>query len=164
MDNIAYLGVDCSSKAIHAVWIDENENIILQQKWGSKHKDFLSRFHEFGETFWDEISTINYTLNSYGGLIARVEAPIFIQNPKATISIASVTGLVWFLCKHYGIKCSYVDNTKWKKDIVGKGNASKKEIKEYAIEKWGEVFPEQDFADAACIALWAKQEEQNESR
>ena len=109
MDNIAYLGVDCSSKAIHAVWIDENENIILQQKWGSKHKDFLSRFHEFGETFWDEISTINYTLNSYGGLIARVEAPIFIQNPKATISIASVTGLVWFLCKHYGIKCSYVD-------------------------------------------------------
>ena len=31
MDNIAYLGVDCSSKAIHAVWIDENENIILQQ-------------------------------------------------------------------------------------------------------------------------------------
>ena len=63
--------------------------------------------------------------------------------------------------KHYDIKCDYVDNTKWKKDIVGKGNASKKEIKEYAIEKWGEIFPEQDFADAACIALWAKQEERN---
>ena len=164
MDKIAYLGVDCSSKAIHAVWIDEDENIILQQKWGSKNKDFLTRFSEFGEDFWADISTITYTLNSYGGLIACVEAPIFIQNPKATISIASVAGLVWFLCKHYGIQCTYVDNTKWKKDGVGKGNVSKQEIKQYAIEKWGEIFPEQDFADAACIALWAKQEDTNESR
>ena len=31
MDNIAYVGFDCSSKAIHGVWIDEDENIILQE-------------------------------------------------------------------------------------------------------------------------------------
>ena len=26
----------------------------------------------------------------------------------------------------------------------------------YAIEKWGDNFPEQDYADAICIALWNK--------
>jgi hypothetical protein len=28
---------------------------------------------------------------------------------------------------------------------------------EFAEKKWGKIFPEQDFADAACIALWAKE-------
>ena len=25
---------------------------------------------------------------------------------------------------------------------------------EFAVEKWGDIFTEQDYADAACIALW----------
>ena len=45
---------------------------------------------------------------------------------------------------------------KWKKDIIGKVNASKLEIKAFAEKHWGETFEEQDFADAACIALWNK--------
>ena len=32
---------------------------------------------------------------------------------------------------------------------------------EYAIEKWGEEFPEQDFADATCIAAWKVKERLN---
>ena len=44
----------------------------------------------------------------------------------------------------------------WKKVIVGSGNASKKDIMAFASDKWGDIFPEQDYADAACIALWAK--------
>ena len=24
----------------------------------------------------------------------------------------------------------------------------------FAIDKWGDIFKEQDYADAACIALW----------
>ncbi len=42
------------------------------------------------------------------------------------------------------------------KDVVGKGNVKKDEIKRFAEEKWGDKFPEQDYADAACIALWNK--------
>ena len=47
------------------------------------------------------------------------------------------------------------------KFVVGKGNASKLEIKQYAIDKWGDRFPEQDYADAACIALWNKRRSDN---
>ena len=46
----------------------------------------------------------------------------------------------------------------WKKIIVGKGNAKKSDIMAFAVSKWGDVFPEQDYADAACIALWRKRD------
>jgi Holliday junction resolvasome RuvABC endonuclease subunit len=51
-----------------------------------------------------------------------------------------------------------VDNRAWKKVIIGKGNASKSEIMDFAISQWGGVFSEQDYADAACIALWRKRD------
>ena len=33
----------------------------------------------------------------------------------------------------------------------------KPDIMKFAQEKWGDVFVEQDFADAACIALWCNE-------
>ena len=159
--NKYYLGLDCSSKAIHGVIIDQDEQIITQYKWGSTAKDFESRIKEFSREFLAELSTIKHTLLLRNEMAAAVESAIFIQNPKATISIASVVGVVRFTCDLLDIDCCFVDNTKWKREVVGKGNCSKKEIKQYAIEKWGEVFTEQDFADAACIALWKKQEDTN---
>ena len=150
------MGLDCSSKAIHSVWIDDTEKLLPQQKWASKKKDFESRFLDFGETFRDDMSKIRVSLGKNSIVEAAVESPIYIQNPKATIAIASVVGIVRFICFINGLGCTYIDNTKWKRDIIGKGNASKDEIKEFAIEKWGDIFPEQDFADAACIALWNK--------
>ena len=156
-----YMGLDCSSKAIHSVWLDSQERILTQHKWGSKKKDFDERFLDFGVDFWDDISKIKVILDNGSTIQATVEAPIYIQNPKATISIASVVGLVRFICFLSGITCDHLDNTKWKRDIIGKGNASKIEIKDYAINKWGNVFPEQDYADAACIALWNKRRYEN---
>ena len=85
-----YMGVDCSSKAIHSVWIDSQESILTQHKWGSKEKDFDTRFLDFGEDFWVDLSKIKVILNNDTSIYATVEAPIYIQNPKATISIASV--------------------------------------------------------------------------
>ena len=163
MDEKYYLGLDCSSKAIHGVIIDENETIVRQYKWSSKIKESDERMLEFSREFLAELSTIKHTLLLKDGMKAAVESSIFIQNPKATIAIASVVGVVRFICELNEIDCCFVDNTKWKRQIVGKGNCSKKEIKAFAIEKWGDVFTEQDYADAACIALWKKQEERNET-
>lgn len=154
---VLYMGIDCSSKAIHSVWVDQNERLITQCKWGSKKKNFEERFLEFGVDFWDSLSKIKVILNEIAPVQAAVEAAIYIQNPKATIAIASVAGLARFACHVNGVECEFIDNTKWKRDIIGKGNASKAEIKKFAIDTWGEErFSEQDFADAACIALWKK--------
>ena len=39
---------------------------------------------------------------------------------------------------------------------------NKIEIKAFAEKHWGETFEEQDFADAACIALWIKRKFESE--
>ena len=87
---------------------------------------------------------------------ASIEAAIFIQNPKTTIAIANVIGAAWAFLLEQSINTAIIDNRSWKKTIIGKGNSSKDDIKQFAVEKWGDKFPEQDYADAACIALWNK--------
>ena len=135
-DKKYYLGLDCSSKAIHGVIIDEEENIVSQYKWASKNKSSEQRLLDFSKDFLAELSTITYTLfHKEGdpiprrgqqkkqlnhGIKAAVESAIFIQNPKATIAIASVVGVVRFICMLNDIECCYVDNTKWKRDVGGK--------------------------------------------
>ena len=88
-----------------------------------------------------------------------MEAAIFIQNPKSTMEIASVVGGVLLACATNKIGCVSVDNRHWKKHVLGKGNSNKKDIKDFAVDKWGDIFVEQDWADAACIALWRKRRE-----
>jgi len=134
-----FIGIDCSSKAIHSVWLGNGGSILKKIKWEHKSKEFEERFINFVSDFDAYLSTINIEAQ------AAVEAAIFIQNPKSTISLASVVGCVKYLCYKYGINCRPIDNTKWKKDIIA-----------FAEKHWGETFEEQDFADAACIALWIK--------
>ena len=145
-----FLGLDCSTKAVHGILLDDEENIIEQFKWGSTEKDFIDRFPQILEKFQADLSTINITD------LATVEAAIYIQNPRTTLSIAYVVGAIWSSLSLANICSELVDNRRWKKDILNKGNAKKPEIKEFASAKWGDVFKEQDFADAACIALWGK--------
>ena len=145
-----FLGLDCSTKAVHGILLDNEENIIEQFKWNSTEKDFVDRFPQILEKFQADLSTINITD------LATVEAAIYIQNPRTTLSIAYVVGAIWSSLSLANICSELVDNRRWKKDILNKGNAKKPEIKEFASAKWGDVFKEQDFADAACIALWGK--------
>ena len=111
---------------------------------------FPERFPELIKNFSDELSTINRID------FATIEASIFAQNRSVVGTLASVVGAVWAILVLQGIPTVRVDNNTWKKDVVGKGNVKKDEIKRFAEEKWGDKFPEQDYADAACIALWNK--------
>ena len=150
-----YLGLDCSSKAVHGVVVDDDENIVLQLKAEGKGSDFDSRFSEIFVNFSDYLSKIDIISG------AAVEAAIYIQNPRTTLAIAYVVGGVRVVLQQHSIPHILIDNRSWKKVILGKGNAKKADIKAFAIEKWGDIFIEQDFADAACIALWYKRSRQD---
>ena len=150
-----YLGLDCSSKAVHGVVVDDDENIVLQLKAEGKGLDFDSRFSEIFVNFSDYLSKIDIISG------AAVEAAIYIQNPRTTLAIAYVVGGVRVVLQQRSIPHILIDNRSWKKVILGKGNAKKPDIKSFAIEKWGDIFTEQDFADAACIALWYKRSRQD---
>ena len=145
-----YLGLDCSSLAVHGAIVNDKEELVSIHKWGSKLKTFDSRFPEIIKEFSKELSKINQVE------FASIEAAIFIQNPKTTIAIANVIGAAWAFLLEQSINTAIIDNRSWKKTIIGKGNSSKDDIQQFAVEKWGDKFPEQDYADAACIALWNK--------
>jgi len=158
--DIAYVGFDCSSKAIHCVVLDGDSNIVVQKKWGSTEKTFDDRFPEFARNFYRDFSKIILTPTE--NMFVAIEQSIFIQNPKTTMEIANVIGCVRTACYLRGFDVVVVDNRRWKKVVLGNGNAKKPDIMKYAIDKWGEVFTEQDFADAACIASWRLEEKKNE--
>lgn len=145
-----FLGVDCSSRAIHAVAVDEQERVVGKQKWYSSATDFDFRYRYLGVEFQRFIQSLKVPL------VVAVESAIFIQNPKSTIEIATVVAGVRLGCAINNVQCIPVDNRHWKKLVLGKGNLNKTAIKGYTIEKWGDIFPEQDWSDASCIALWNK--------
>ena len=144
------LGLDCSSKAVHGIAIDAEENIVLGCKSEGKGSDFDTRFSEIFANFSEDLSKIGIVSG------AAVEAAIYIQNPLTTLAIAYVVGGVRVVLQQRSIPHILVNNRAWKKEILGKGNVTKPDIKAFATEKWGDIFKEQDFADAACIALWYK--------
>ena len=100
-----YLGLDCSTLAIHGVLVSSDESIVKQYKWGSKKKTFEERFPEILLGFSAELSRINVIDK------AAVEAAIFVQNHKIAITLGYVVGAVWFsLLKRGMIEAVLVDN------------------------------------------------------
>ena len=151
-----YLGLDCSSKAVHGVIVTEDEAIIHKLKFDSTPKDsFDNRLFQI----FDKFSVyLNQELEYNNIQCAAIEAAIYIQNARTTMEISGVVSVAKYLLHTKNILCYPVDNRSWKKQILGKGNVKKPDIKKFAIDKWGDIFPEQDYADAACIALWAKRQ------
>ena len=164
MTEIAYVGFDCSSKAIHCVVLDSEYKLITKKKWASSKKTFEERFHEFSMSFWADLSKIYITDTGEEQVKVAIEQAILIQNPKTTIEIAIVIGCVRAGCHRNNYNVIVVDNRRWKKSVIGNGNASKADILSHAQDVWGDVFEEQDFADAACIAAWRLKEDLSESQ
>jgi len=154
-----YLGLDTSSKAIHGVILDGEGNLISIYKATCNTKDsFKKRFPDLMDNFARvlieeiDIDTLDY---------AMIEEPIFAQNRNVVRTLSEVVGAVWGTICLSDIPVSLVDNGTWKKNVIGSGKATKDAIMKYAIEKWGDEFPEQDYADAACIALYGVKEKSN---
>lgn len=148
-----FLGLDCSSRAVHGVIIDHTGNLQDIHKWDSNYPTFDERFPRFLQSFYDDLGIIKET---FSNIRVAIEAPIFIQNPKTTMQIAAVVHIAEFICYLWGIEYAPIQNKSWKKYVLEKGNATKQEIFDFANIFWEDAFKEQDHADAACIALWGR--------
>jgi len=93
--------------------------------------------------------------------IVYIEQAIYRQNIKTTLTIDSVINAAKYTCVLNELAYKIIDNRSWKKGILGKGNAKKEEIRNFADSKWGDVINSQDLADAACIALYGLREKMN---
>ena len=150
------LGFDCSSKAVHMVQLDMSTgDIVRMEKWTNPSRDMEQRFNlvmdDFEEWFNKWSAKKKFLAAEY---VSVIENPIYVNNIKATVGITNViAGVKRHLWKS-GIDYWARDNRVWKKLVLGSGAANKEEIMNWAKSKWGDKFPEQDWADAACIAMY----------
>ena len=147
-----FMGLDTSSFAIHAVIINDKEEITEMYKWECDRKaEYTDRFPELINNFKIGLEDIDI---KYAAL--EDAAPVMLGRSNNYTKLSRVVGAVWAFLIDSDIDSSFVPHGTWKKATVGKGNAKKEDIMKYATEKWGDKFPEQDYADAACLALWNK--------
>ena len=144
-----YMEIDTSTKALHVVLLNEDGTIYSQTKISNKLKDLDARIFEMSDDLYNFASIIKVTASA-------IEAAIFIQNPMTTIKLSAVVACAKYALHRAGLSVVPVDNRSWKKTIIGNGNAKKTDIMAHAKKVWGDQFEEQDFADAACVAMWMK--------
>jgi len=87
-----------------------------------------------------------------------VEKPVYTGNPNSTIVQSYIIGAILASLQRHEIANSLVDNTVWKKALIGGGGANKDKIRAWVVARFG--WPTdllQDIYDAVAIAEWGAQ-------
>lgn len=83
-----------------------------------------------------------------------LELPAYTRNAGATISQSVMLGGLSAVLLEAGLNFSYVNNTVWKKALLGAGNATKDQIRAWVKACYGDAPNSQDECDALAIAQW----------
>lgn len=100
-----------------------------------------------------------------GDVHVYCEEPLALQNGKTTRLLCMAAGALWCTWEQWatgrGLHGAYelkglggwtwVDTARWKKAVVGKGNATKDEIRAHALESGAPDYGVEDYFDAWCI-------------
>ena len=145
-------GIDPDTKAITGVTLEEGKEprIFRVEAKGRRAEDRIEKLYtSLYTTFLGEPSDWVY-----------IELPIMGVNVKALRDQSVVIGMIRYWLWSNDQPHSMVDNTVWKKGLLGNGHASKEEIAAYAkrVLHIPDEHP-QDVYDAACIAAWGSRQQ-----
>lgn len=114
-------------------------------------------------TAFGEFGALLYDLTQRDGEPPRVylEAPILARGgPHATIVQAQVGGAIMAACVEYRAPLVMVNNSSWKKQVLGNGNLDKTKIAAELRRVWPEAWEladgNQDLIDAAAINKYGR--------
>ena len=114
-----FIGLDTSSFAIHAVIINDKEEITEMYKWECDRKaEYTDRFPELVNNFKIGLEDIDI---KYAAL--EDAAPVMLGRSNNYTKLSRVVGAVWAFLIDSDIDTSFVPHGTWKKATVGKGNA-----------------------------------------
>jgi Holliday junction resolvasome RuvABC endonuclease subunit len=96
-----------------------------------------------------------------GEVCVFIELPVFGRGgPGSTIPQAQINGAIIAGAQIAGADVSLVNNARVKKEVVGKGNASKDDIRVWVKEAWPKLYAkiekDQDLCDSAMIYVYGK--------
>lgn len=82
------------------------------------------------------------------------EEPISLRNGKTNRLLALAAGAIWAGHLEFDVYWHWVNISTWKKKIVGKGNATKDEVKSWSLIQGGESNWDEDMHDAWAICQY----------
>jgi Holliday junction resolvasome RuvABC endonuclease subunit len=142
------LGIDCDSRKIAMVCMDGGEHIKF-------HILLMSHAERPKERLIELIGMFEHQLKAVKPEETFVEESIFIQNYATSRSISEIIGNIKYAVAKAGIDCTPVPVNTWKKVVIGKGNATKDDVKKFIVKKYPELENEmQDIFDAAAVCLY----------
>lgn len=144
------LGVDYGSRRIAVVHSLSASTHVIRMPPGD---DMVSR-QLLAEWLYGHV------LSTKPGIVA-VESPIVgaSRNYRTGIGLAMMAGALTAAAGAAGAQVVLVAPSAWKKQVVGRGNASKDEVAEWLEReqpvRHGRCDADQDLIDATCISLYA---------
>lgn len=148
-------GIDADTKSIQVVVYGPRGATVIK-RWQAKGRRAEDRIQQLAALFEDKDWAAVWKDVAW----VYVESPVLAQfrgktNAKALRDQSQVLGVVRSFLWRHGLDHTLVDNTVWKKGLLGNGHASKEEIAAYALKMLGMPADlPQDAYDAACIAAW----------
>lgn len=151
------IGIDLGIRKIaYSYWEDD----ILKATYASE-SHAASRPEELEELADFIYCEVQYARPDY----VWVEDNLVGNNVKYSIKLAQTMGAVMLRMAELYHICDFnmytVQPTKWKKEVLGKGNASKDDIREYMYQRDSAYSVlcgnDQDRLDAACIGYYGYQ-------
>lgn len=129
----------------------KDKDLIFSEALITESEDFYTPYY-----LKEHFSKLDELLSMFSPDLVAIEGPS-IGSQNLQFAIGAMHGVYTLTCLNLGIPCLIIPPSKWKKLIVGKGNATKQEIK--SIIK-PEFFPDtrvkQDIFDAIAINLFAQ--------
>lgn len=156
MDEPLIIGVDPASTKMAVVALYGDEFIIkavtkLGKSGGNACYNAQRAISSFVEALpWDTESKHAY-----------IESPIVGRGGVRTTMVQCFTsGAIQGTLHGFGFSTEIANVSSWKKRVVGRGNATKDDVREFLRLRWPAIYRgtkgDQDAIDAACIALYGQ--------
>lgn len=145
------VGIDSDSRQITAVLL-EDKKLLLEFDTSSNKANWDDRFIEIDYSFHKFLEDLDAVD------LVVVEEAIYRQNPRTTVRLSHVVGMIHSACIHRGFNCIIIKPTVWKYKVIGigKSRCNKDEVKRFVSSLYPEIALDKEthYYDALCIALF----------
>lgn len=146
------VGLDTASNRWHVVELGSGESRTACCISNDSNPDV--RRHDLWSTAHAYFRGLAY---KHPGAVIVAEEPLSLKNGKTTRLLALAAGAIWAAHLEFDLFFVWADVAAWKKAVIGKGSASKDEIREWSLVHGGDEGWEEDSHDAFAIATYGAQ-------
>lgn len=141
------LGLDTASDRFHMV--SQDRYLVFQVRAKDPNPDVRRHQLVFGMK-----AAIEEILSQTDDQEVHIfcEEPLSLRNGKTTRLLGLAAGAIWAAHLDWDVFWHWVDVAAWKKEVIGKGNATKEDIRQWSLANGGHEDWDEDHHDAWAIS------------